>query len=463
MSLKVRKMKKEMIKEIFNSIEEHELLKKGETVVLGFSGGPDSVFLLEILMEYKSKIDRDLKVVLVHINHLLRGEASDGDEEFTKEIGKKYGLKVFSKRVDIEKIGKEEKKGLEEVGREVRHQFFKEVLEEVRGDRIALAHNKDDQVETFLFRLIRGTSLEGLEGIARKRDNYIRPIIDIYKSEIMDYLNENSVPYRTDKTNFENDFTRNSIRLDLIPFIEKRYNPKFKDKIYNLIGEIKEVNRENEIDLQEFLEEEKLSVKKLEKESKYVQKKILNRFLNEKNIKSDRYKIQSVIELLKKGGSKKISLNKEQFLLKEYEYIYIKNEKISEFNQKIEKNKGEIFLKIPGVIKFQEFEITAEVNNSKNEKIKRGNKEFLTNLNIGDTLKIRMRNPGDKIIPTGMSSEKKIKDILINAKIPQEQRDNIPIILKENEVVWIGGVRGSEKYKQSGDVEQGINLTIRRN
>ncbi|MGL5049092.1 MAG: tRNA lysidine(34) synthetase TilS, partial [Fusobacteriaceae bacterium] len=156
-----------MIKKIFSSIKQYKLLENEETIVLGFSGGPDSVFLLEVLMEYKMKIDKNLKIVLVHINHLLRGEASDGDEEFVKEIGKKYDLQVFIKRIDIEKIGKEEKKGLEEVGREVRHQFFKNVLAEVKGDKIALAHNKDDQIETFMFRIIRGTSLEGLEGIAR--------------------------------------------------------------------------------------------------------------------------------------------------------------------------------------------------------------------------------------------------------------------------------------------------------
>ncbi|MGL5056840.1 MAG: tRNA lysidine(34) synthetase TilS [Fusobacteriaceae bacterium] len=451
-----------MIKKIFSSIKQYKLLENEETIVLGFSGGPDSVFLLEVLMEYKMKIDKNLKIVLVHINHLLRGEASDGDEEFVKEIGKKYDLQVFIKRIDIEKIGKEEKKGLEEVGREVRHQFFKNVLAEVKGDKIALAHNKDDQIETFMFRIIRGTSLEGLEGIARKRDNYIRPIIDIYKSEIMNYLDEKNIPYRIDKTNFENEFTRNSIRLDLIPFIEKRYNPKFKDKIYNLIGEIKEVNGENKINLKDFLEDEKLSVKKLEKESKYIQKKILNKFLNEKKIKSDRYKIESMIELLKKGGTKKISLNKEQFLLKEYEYIYIKTEKALESEYEKENDNTEIFFKIPGIIKFGKFQITAEINNAEKEKIKRGNTEFLTNLTIGDTLKIRTKKPGDKIIPTGMNSEKKIKDILINTKIPQEQRDDIPIILKEEEVVWIGGVRGSEKYQQK-TVGTGINLTIRRN
>ncbi|MGL6119274.1 MAG: tRNA lysidine(34) synthetase TilS, partial [Fusobacteriaceae bacterium] len=426
-----------MIKKIFSSIKQYKLLEDGETIVLGFSGGPDSVFLLEVLMEYKMKIDENLKIILVHINHLLRGEASDGDEEFVKEIGKKYDLQVFVKRIDIEKIGKDEKKGLEEVGREVRHRFFKNVLDKVKGDKIALAHNKDDQIETFMFRIIRGTSLEGLEGISRKRDNYIRPIIDIYKSEIMSYLDKKNIPYRIDKTNFENDFTRNSIRLDLIPFIEKRYNPKFKDKIYNLIGEIKEVNGENKINLKDFLEDEKLSVKKLEKESKYIQKKILNKFLNEKKVKSDRYKIESMIELLKKGGTKKISLNKEQFLLKEYEYIYIKTEKALELEHKNKNDNTEIFFKIPGMIKFGNFQITAEINNAENEKIKRGNTEFLTNLTVGDTLKIRTKKPGDKIIPTGMNSEKKIKDILINTKIPQEGRDDIPIILKEEEVVWI--------------------------
>ena len=160
----------------------------------------------------------------------------------------------------MEEMAKEEKITLEEAGREIRYSFFDEVMEKVKGNKIALAHNLDDQIETFLFRLIRGTSLEGLEGINDTRDNkkYIRPINEIYKKDIMDYLDENNIPYVADSTNLENDYTRNSIRLDLIPFIEKRYNPKFKEKIGNLLKEIREVNEILEPDYSKYIFEDNL-------------------------------------------------------------------------------------------------------------------------------------------------------------------------------------------------------------
>ena len=447
-----------MIKEIFKDIKNHKLIKKGETIILGFSGGPDSVFLLEILKKYKEEIDSEIEIILVHINHMLRGEDSDGDEKFSESIAKKNSFKFYSKKINITKISIEEKKGLEEIGREVRHQLFKEIFEKEGGDKIALAHNKDDQIETFLFRLIRGTSLEGLEGIRMKKMQYIRPIINVFKKEILKYLSENKIEYRVDKTNFENEFTRNSIRLDLIPFIEKRYNPKFKDKIFNIMGEVREVNAENSLDIEEFMENSKLSIEKLNTVSDFFKKKLIKQYFNEKNIKSDRYKVNSVIELLEKGGSKRISLEKDIFLLKEYNYLSIIKEVE---NQEVKKNLFEknFELKIPGKIKFGSYEVIAEVSL---DKIEKGSFEFLTNLNIGETLIVRTRKNGDKIIPTGMISEKKVKEILINNKILKEKREELPLVLQGDKIIWIGGVRGSEIFKKDCNTKESIKLLIRR-
>ena len=234
-----------LYREILEKNRKDNLIVENDKIVVGFSGGPDSVFLVEMLMKLKKSINFD--IVLVHINHLLRGENSDGDEKFSLEYGKKKGLQVFSRKINITVLGKKLGLTLEEAGRKARYDLFKEILRETGANKIALAHNKDDQLETFMFRLTRGAGLEGLEGIIAKRDMYIRPISEIYKKDIIKYLNDNNISYRIDETNFENEFTRNSIRLDLIPFIEKRYNPKFKDKLYSLIEEIREVNRVLEI------------------------------------------------------------------------------------------------------------------------------------------------------------------------------------------------------------------------
>ena len=413
--------------EILRKNKKDNLVEKNDKIVVGFSGGPDSVFLVEMLMKLRENINFDM--VLVHINHLLRGKNSDGDEKFSIEYGKKKGLQVFSRKINITALGKDMGLTLEEAGRKARYDLFKEVFEKIGANKIALAHNKDDQLETFMFRLTRGAGLEGLEGIVAKRDVYIRPISEIYKKDIVEYLNKNSIPYRIDETNFENEFTRNSIRLDLIPFIEKRYNPKFKDKLYSLIEEIREVNKVLEIRLEEYVVNNKLSIEKLKKLDKYLLSKVLIQYLYSYGIEVSRKKIQLIEDILDKGGSKDISLNGEFVLKKEYDFLAIEKNTKKE-NQCIK----EVELEIPGQIIFGEYVIEASFT----DKILYDNQNFYTSLKMGDKLKIRSRKDGDRIIPIGMTSEKKVKDILINA-----------------------GIKGNEKYKNS-DYKSCVKLNIRR-
>ena len=436
--------------EILRKNKKDNLVEKNDKIVVGFSGGPDSVFLVEMLMKLRENINFDM--VLVHINHLLRGENSDGDEKFSIEYGKKKGLQVFSRKINITALGKDMGLTLEEAGRKARYDLFKEVFEKIGANKIALAHNKDDQLETFMFRLTRGAGLEGLEGIVAKRDVYIRPISEIYKKDIVEYLNKNSIPYRIDETNFENEFTRNSIRLDLIPFIEKRYNPKFKDKLYSLIEEIREVNKVLEIRLEEYVVNNKLSIEKLKKLDKYLLSKVLIQYLYSYGIEVSRKKIQLIEDILDKGGSKDISLNGEFVLKKEYDFLAIEKNTNKE-NQCIK----EVELEIPGQIIFGEYVIEASFT----DKILYDNQNFYTSLKMGDKLKIRSRKDGDRIIPIGMTSEKKVKDILINEKVPKEKRDTIPLVLHNEEIVWIAGIKGNEKYKNS-DYKSCVKLNIRR-
>ena len=280
----------ELFREILNINKKYNLIENNDNIVVGFSGGPDSVFLVEMLKKLQDFIK--FKIYLVHINHLLRGEDADSDENFSFEYAKKNNLEIFIKRIPVKEIAKEVGKTLEEVGREERYKSFSEIYEKVGATKIATAHNKDDQIETFLFRLIRGTSLQGLEGIKIKNNNVIRPISEIYKKDILEYLNKNKIQYKIDKTNFENEFTRNSIRLDLIPFIEERYNAKFKDKIFSLIEEIRENNQNNSLNLSDFIDlERRIILEKIKILTNFDRKNLLSLFLNQKNIEVNRNKI----------------------------------------------------------------------------------------------------------------------------------------------------------------------------
>lgn len=295
----------ELFREILKVNKKYNLIEINDIIVVGFSGGPDSVFLMEMLKKLKNFIN--FKIYLVHINHLLRGEDADSDEKFSIEYAKKNNLEIFIKRIPVKEISKEVGKTLEEVGREERYKFFSEIYKKVEANKIATAHNKDDQIETFLFKLIRGTSLQGLEGIKVKNNNIIRPISEIYKKDILEYLNKNEIQYKIDKTNFENEFTRNSIRLDLIPFIEERYNIKFKDKIFSLIEEIRENNQNNSLNLNDYTDSEnKIILEKIKFLSNFDRKNLLTLFLNQKNIKVNRNKIDEINSLIKSNGTKKL-------------------------------------------------------------------------------------------------------------------------------------------------------------
>ena len=422
----------ELFREILNINKKYNLIENNDNIVVGFSGGPDSVFLVEMLKKLQHFFN--FKIYLVHINHLLRGEDADSDENFSFEYAKKNNLEIFIKRIPVKEIAKEIGKTLEEVGREERYKFFSEIYEKVGATKIATAHNKDDQIETFLFRLIRGTSLQGLEGIKIKNNNVIRPISEIYKKDILEYLNKNEIQYKIDKTNFENEFTRNSIRLDLIPFIEERYNIKFKDKIFSLIEEIRENNQNNSLNLSDYVNSEnKIILEKMKFLSNFDKKNLLSLFLNKKNIEINRNKIDEINSLIKSNGTKKIDLDKSYRIVKDYTYLYIEDKK-----ENCVINNNVIQVKIPSEQIFDNFKIT--VSTVENLDIPKQKNQYLLDAIYNDIIEVRYRKEGDRIF-LGEKHSKKIKEIFIDQKIPKDIRDRLPIFLYNNKIFWIYNVK----------------------
>ena len=422
----------ELFREILNINKKYNLIENNDTIVVGFSGGPDSVFLVEMLK--KLQYFFNFKIYLVHINHLLRGEDADSDENFSFEYAKKNNLEIFIKRIPVKEIAKEVGKTLEEVGREESYKFFSEIYEKVGATKIATAHNKDDQIETFLFRLIRGTSLQGLEGIKIKNNNIIRPISEIYKKDILKYLNKNEIQYKIDKTNFENEFTRNSIRLDLIPFIEERYNIKFKDKIFSLIEEIRENNQNNSLSLSNYTDSEnRIILEKIKFLSDFDKKNLFSLFLNQKNIEFNRNKIDEINSLIKSNGTKKIDLDKTYRIVKDYTHLYIEVKK-----EDCVINNNVIQLKIPSEQIFDNFKI--HINIAENLDIPKKKNQYLLDALYNDIIEVRYRKEGDRIF-LDENHSKKVKEVFIDQKIPKDIRDRLPIFLYNNKIFWIYNVK----------------------
>ena len=192
-----------MENKILEIIKKYNLIENEDKIVVGVSGGPDSITLLNILKNIKESKYINFEIVVCHINHMIRQEAI-GDEEYVKKYCKDNNIECYVKRIEVEKMAETQKIGTEEAGRKARYEFFNEILEKTNSNKIATAHTANDNAETVLMNIIRGSGTTGLKGIEAKRDNLIRPLIESTREEIEDYCKENNLNPRIDKTNFEN-------------------------------------------------------------------------------------------------------------------------------------------------------------------------------------------------------------------------------------------------------------------
>ena len=213
-----------MLKEqVLNTIKKYDLINENDKIICGVSGGPDSICMLDILKDLKEELK--FEIVVCHINHLIREEAIS-DEEYVVNYCKENNIKCYVKRIDVKKYANNNKQGTEEAGRTVRYEFFEEILQKEKANKIAIAHNKNDKIETIIMNMLRGSGISGLKGIEPKRENkYIRPLIETERTSIEEYCEKNNLQPRIDKTNFINDCTRNKIRNIVIPYIKNEFNP----------------------------------------------------------------------------------------------------------------------------------------------------------------------------------------------------------------------------------------------
>ena len=215
-----------MVKEqVINTIKKYNLISPGDKIVIGVSGGPDSICLLHILNDIKNEFN--FEIYVAHVNHMIR-EVADNETEYVENFCKVLGVRCFVKKVDVISIAKQEKRGTEETGRDIRYKFFDEVALNVGANKVATAHNKNDKIETIIFNMLRGSGISGLKGIETIRDEkYIRPLIEVERNEIEDYCKKNDLEPKYDESNYENIYTRNKIRNIVLPYIQKEFNPNF--------------------------------------------------------------------------------------------------------------------------------------------------------------------------------------------------------------------------------------------
>lgn len=284
---------KNLIKTIQNTIFQQELFTRGAKIVVGVSGGPDSVCLLEVLVELAPK--HDLQLIVAHVNYGLRGKDSDKDEEFVRDLAQKSNLKIEVLQVKVSS-----KQNLENNLRNIRYDFFEKIRKENKFDLIAVAHNSNDQVETYLMRIIRGAGLQGLSAMRYKNGKIIRPLLNVSRKEILKHLDRNNKTHRTDKTNAENLFLRNKIRNKLIPYLEKNFNPSIRKTIFDSTASIAEdFSFINEMTEKSYQKNKGLSIKKILALHPALQRRILLQAIAEKKQDCKDIELSHIEEILK--------------------------------------------------------------------------------------------------------------------------------------------------------------------
>ena len=436
---------KNVIKIVENTIKQFNLIESRDKVLLGVSGGPDSMFMLYALNKLKDKLHFEIAVTT--FNHKLRKEAGE-EASFVKLSTEKLGLKFFYGKAEVKKIAEEEKLTIEEAARKERLNFLFQIKEKYKFDKIALAHNKDDLVETVLYHIIKGSGMKGLIGISPKSFNgIIHPILFIEKHETEKFLLTHKIPYKTDWTNFSVDYTRNRIRHQIIPLITA-INGSFKDNITSMSNIIREENNflnevvEKDKGIISFKENGKVyySIKIFLSLPKFEQRRIIKKLFGEKNASFER--VERILKSLH-SKEKKENFYGNLFIFKKNDAFFIDEEKEIPFT-----TDKEYELNIPDTKFIKEVNATIRLYTTNNKNIGELNKNRavfdLEKLSL--PLKVRFRKAGDRIkIENGT---KKLQDLLTDTKIPAEERAKVPILVDANdEILWVIGIRRSTLYK----------------
>lgn len=449
---------------IHRTIEKYHLTKPSDKVVIACSGGPDSMALLNILNNLKESLGITLHVM--HLNHLSRGAESEKDAEFVSKFCKKLALPFTLYTFNVPLYARRQKISFEEAGRKVRLHYYKKALKETGASVAATAHTLDDHVETILMRILQGTGPSGIRGILPARRHLISPLINITKKEIIEYLMENKIDFQVDESNLSAAYVRNKIRHVLLPLIEKEFNPNIRQNLARMA--------------QWWQEEEEYWDKKVKEASmiaaiigKSAQIKISEFNLLEKPLKKRllRYALQAVkgnleditfshlsslLELAEKESGSKIALPGRISAGVEFENLIIK--------RSMAKTKlPEVPLAIPGVVEIPSWNlkiISEIIKYPPMDWTSDSLHAYIDRNKIKGSLTLRARKPGDIIMPLGMEGRKKIKEILMEYRIPASQRESVPIICDEEKILWVAGVRLDERVKVTSKTKEILHLKV---
>lgn len=450
-----------IIERIKDTVKKHDLIQPGDSIVVGFSGGPDSTCLLHSMYLLKDYFGID-KIAAVHINHMYRGEAAFSDERFSEEFCRERNVEFHAYHYAVEEMAKEMKMSTEEVGRKVRYDAFAEIAEKLGGAKIAVAHNRQDQAETLLMRLARGTGTEGLCGIEYSRDGgIIRPLLDCSRDDIERFCEDEKLNPCIDATNLEPIYTRNVVRLNLIPYINEEMGCDIVDSLASLSDIAKEdkdfIGGFVEAAVGGFVSEDEyrgyLKYDEVEKLHPAVRKRVIMRCFERIGLVQDigRAHLEAAEKLIASDKTTGQADFPHMYVLKRrYDRLYF--EKIHN------NNTNEYTLECRIIEKdAEEYVKACEIPDRRKEGCQYFDKD---KVEAEGTPVLRYRRAGDMISPKGFKGTKKLKDYFIDRKIDRDLRDSIPLVCVGSTVLWIYGYEINEKFIPKDDTSCMIEMSI---
>jgi len=442
------------------TIDRHHLLDRGDRLIVGVSGGVDSMVLLHLLNTYRREFN--LSLIVAHVNHGLRLKESEEEAHLVQKESERLGLHFEYGQFDVKRFQRAGGLSVQDAGRRIRFHFFKSLLLKYQAQKIALGHSADDQVETVLLRLIRGSGLQGLKGMLPIREGrVIRPLLEVWKEEIESFAREKGIPFLLDSSNLKEDYIRNRVRLSLIPLIEREYQPAFKEIVMKISAILREENdyldRGAEESYQKIIhpENEILSFKFSEFQALHkaiqwrVIQKIWGRMNKEEMIteEGEGLNVDSIYRQLHQSSpSFLLELPRGIYLEKQYDMVSLKKGRVKPLTP------FEAELVMPGRTFIGEIgrEVVAEetVRDEKFKVFKESpNTALLDYEKLQFPLKVRNFRPGDRFQPLGVKGTQKLKKFFIDHKVPKFERPKIPLLISGEKIVWIVGYRIDEQVK----------------
>lgn len=459
------------VEKVKKTIKKYRMLESGDRVIVGVSGGPDSMALLYALNQIKEKYNLVLKVA--HLNHGFRGEEAQREAQFVEEMAQKLELPFEVKAFDVPAYKKKSSLSSQEAARVIRYQFLEDVRKKFNAKKIALGHNANDQAETLMMWLLRGTGVKGLSGIPPVREGgIIRPLIETTREEIEVYLKEREIPFVIDSSNQKTDYLRNRLRHELLPLLEEHYNPQL---VKSLVQTASILRREDEY--LENIAKDLLKEIVVSKDSRSVvidskgllalpsviQMRCVRGVLEQ--VKGDLRRISSthIYDIIKI-----VSNDKPHRVLKLPEGIRVEksyNHLTVTLHQTAPPPFYYQFTSLPDQVSIEEIgrEMRFETLEGGNHLIDKENFDlaYLDEGKVLMPLTIRNAKPGDRFQPLGMKGEKKIKDFFIDEKVPLKERKRIPMLFFGDLLGWVGGMRINHRLRVTKGTRKILRIEIK--